>query len=29
VKRLAAWLLSFPLIVAGTQVAHALAFRWV
>jgi hypothetical protein len=29
VKRVAAWLLSFPLIVAGTQVAHALAFRWV
>ncbi len=28
-RRVAAWCLSFPLIVAGTQTAHALAFRWV
>jgi hypothetical protein len=26
---MAAWLLSFPLMVAGSQVAHVLAYRWV
>ncbi len=28
-RRMAAWLLSFPLMVAGSQVAHALAYRFV
>jgi hypothetical protein len=26
---MAAWLLSFPLMIAGSQVAHVLAYRWV
>lgn len=28
-RRAAAWLLSLPLMVAGTQVAHVIAYRWV
>ena len=28
-RRVAAWLLSFPLMVVGSQVAHVLAYRWV
>jgi hypothetical protein len=28
-RRIAAWLLSLPLMVAGSQVAHALAYQWV
>ena len=28
-RRAAAWLLSLPLMIAGTQVAHVLAYRWV
>ncbi len=28
-RRLAAWLLSFPLMVGGSQVAHVLAYQWV
>jgi hypothetical protein len=28
-RRIAAWLLSLPLMVAGSQVAHALAYRLV
>jgi hypothetical protein len=28
-RRAAAWLLAMPLMVAGSQVAHILAFRWV
>jgi len=28
-RRVAAWLLSFPLMVAGSQVAHVLAYAWV
>jgi hypothetical protein len=28
-RRVAAWLLSFPLMVVGSEVAHALAFQWV
>ena len=28
-RRVAAWLLSLPLMIAGTQVAHVLAYRWV
>lgn len=28
-RRVAAWLLSFPLMVVGSQVAHVLAFRLV
>jgi hypothetical protein len=27
-RRVAAWLLSFPLMVVGSQVAHVLAYRW-
>jgi hypothetical protein len=28
-RRAAAWLMSLPLMIAGTQVAHVLAYRWV
>jgi hypothetical protein len=28
-RRAAAWLLSLPLMIAGTQVAHVLAYQWV
>jgi hypothetical protein len=28
-RRVAAWLLSFPLMLVGSQVAHVLAYRWV
>jgi hypothetical protein len=28
-RRSLAWLVSVPLILAGTQVAHVLAYRWV
>ena len=28
-RRLAAWLLSFPLMVVGSQGAHVLAYRLV
>jgi hypothetical protein len=28
-RRVAAWLLSFPLMVVGSQVAHVFAYRWV
>lgn len=28
-RRAAAWVLAMPLMVAGSQVAHVLAFRWV
>jgi hypothetical protein len=28
-RRVTAWLLSFPLMVVGSQVAHVFAYRWV
>jgi hypothetical protein len=28
-RRAAAWLLSLPLMIAGSQVAHVLAYRFV
>ena len=28
-RRVAAWLLSFPLMVVGSELAHVLAYRWV
>jgi hypothetical protein len=28
-RRVAVWLLSFPLMVVGSQVAHVFAYRWV
>lgn len=28
-RRAATWLLSFPLMVVGSQVAHVLAYQWV
>jgi hypothetical protein len=28
-RRMAAWMSSLPLMVAGSQVAHVLAYRWV
>jgi hypothetical protein len=28
-RRVAAWLVSLPLIAVGSQIAHALAYRWV
>jgi hypothetical protein len=28
-RRVAAWLVSFPLMVVGSQVAHVFAYRWV
>jgi hypothetical protein len=28
-RRVVAWLLSFPLMVVGSQVAHVFAYRWV
>jgi hypothetical protein len=28
-RRVAAWLVSLPLMAVGSQIAHALAYRWV
>jgi|SRR5450755_251404 hypothetical protein len=28
-RRVASWLVSFPLMVVGSQVAHVFAYRWV